>query len=274
MSDIMTPEPYVIKKTWVETYDTFSLSVAPARNGGGPPKFSPGQFNMLYVFGVGEVPISISGDPAENSDIIHTVRAVGAVTNVMRDLKKGDYLGLRGPFGNGWPVKDAEGHDVLIIAGGIALAPLRPAIYHVLANREKYGKVTLLYGARSAQDILYTKELEQWRSGMDVLVTVDRGGNGWKGEVGVVTRLIGKARFDPLHTMAFVCGPEIMMRYTVMELARRQVAAGNIMVSMERSMRCGVGLCGFCQFGPHFVCKNGPVFRYSEVSHIFTKREV
>ncbi len=271
----MLPHPYRIRQVRKETPDTFTLELAPV-NGANGSSFAPGQFNMLYVFGVGEIPISISGDPGHATPLVHTTRAVGTVTKAMRNLKRGEVLGVRGPYGSHWPVEEAEGNDVVIVAGGIGLAPLRPAMYQVLSRREKFGKVVLLYGARTPSDILFRRQLEQWRAQLDleVYVTVDRATEAWRGNVGVVTRLIPKAPFDPLNTVALVCGPEVMMRFTIAELQKRGVDAGQIFVSMERNMKCAVGFCGHCQFGPHFVCKDGPVFRYSQVKDLMTKWEI
>ncbi|MFZ5981547.1 MAG: FAD/NAD(P)-binding protein [Candidatus Zixiibacteriota bacterium] len=273
-SDPMLSNPFTIKRVIKESFDTFSLELDPAHENG--YNFAPGQFNMLYVYGVGEVPISISSDPTKPKTLIHTTREVGTVTRAMRQLKAGDLLGVRGPYGSSWPVDKAEDNDVVIIAGGIGLAPLRPVIYHVLAHREKYGKVVLLYGTRTPEDILFRKDLEQWRSRFDLetYLTVDRATGSWHGNVGVVTTLIGRAPFDPLHCIAMVCGPEIMMRFTVLELQKRGVQDERIFISMERNMKCGIGLCGHCQLGPTFVCKNGPVYNYDEMRDIFLKREM
>jgi NAD(P)H-flavin reductase len=274
-SSLMTPIPYRVLRTASETADTFTLELSPA-SGDAPLTFAAGQFNMLYAFGVGEVPISISGNPTKPAPLVHTTRAVGMVTEAMRKLKKGDLLGVRGPFGSAWPVEKARGNDVLIVAGGIGLAPLRPALYEVLANREAYGRICLLYGTRTPQDLLYPKELEQWRGrfDMEVAVTVDRADANWHGRVGVVTRLIGKASFDPQNTVAMVCGPEIMMHFTIMELQKHGISDENIYISMERNMKCGAGVCGHCQWGPHFICKDGPVFAYSAVREMLKKREI
>ena len=274
-ADPMVPSPYRVQRVRQDTYDTFTLELQ-STNGAERFCFSAGQFNMLYVFGVGEVPISISGDPAIPVTLVHTTRAVGTVTKAMRQLKRGDMLGVRGPFGTHWPVEEAIGNDVVIVAGGIGLAPLRPALYALLANREKFGKVVLLYGTRTPSDILFRRELESWRSRLDleVYVTVDRATGNWRGNVGVVTTLIPKAPFDPRNAVALVCGPEIMMRFTILELQKRGVAAENIFLSMERNMKCAVGFCGHCQFGPTFICKDGPVFRYDRIKDLFTKREI
>lgn len=270
----MLPAPYAVRGRRRETADTFSLDLE--SRDGGALSFLPGQFNMLYVFGVGEVPISISGDPENGERLTHTTRAVGAVTRAMSQLKRGVEIGVRGPFGSSWPVGEAEGRDVVFIAGGIGLAPLRPAMYRVLARRERYGKVSLLYGARTPEDILYRRELERWRSQLDleVHVTVDSAPGSWRGNVGVVTALAGKATFDPSDTVAMICGPEIMMRYATKELIGRGMDRDDVFVSAERNMKCAIGICGHCQFGPHFICKDGPVFPYGRVEHLFALREI
>jgi len=270
----MVPVPFTVTKVRKELSDTFTLELE--SQNGKPLDFKPGQFNMLYQFGQGEVPISISGDPSNPNKLIHTIRSVGGVTNSMASLKKGDTIGLRGPFGTAWPVADCEGSDVVIVTGGIGLAPLRPAIYHLLANRSRYGKICIFYGARSPKDILFRKELEKWRGQFDlkVDVTVDRAGPGWNGKVGVVTKLLGNDGFEPHQTVAMVCGPEVMMRYTVNSLNALGVDDDRIYVSMERNMKCAVGFCGHCQFGGAFVCKDGPVFSFDAIREAFNVREL
>lgn len=271
----MLPQNFRVRKVHADTHDTFTLELTPVQVGT-PFSFKPGQFNMLYIYGVGEVPISISGDPGRTDLLVHTIRAVGTVTKAARKLKAGDVIGVRGPYGTAWPVDYAEGSDVVIATGGIGLAPLRPALYHILTHRVRYGKVALLYGARTATDILYRKELEQLRSRFDleVHVTVDRSMGNWRGNVGVVTGLIPKASFDPQNTIAMVCGPEIMMRFAIIALQKRSVPLDQIYLSMERNMKCAIGLCGHCQMGPIFICKDGPVFRYDVIRELFAKREI
>lgn len=268
-ADLMLPRAFRITKVRRELADTFTLVLAPDDDGPVPP-FQPGQFNMLYVPGVGEVPISISGDPAQPETLIHTTRAVGAVTKAMWSLKAGQSIGVRGPFGSSWPVDAALGDDVVIVAGGIGLAPLRPLIHAVMARRAEFGKVLILYGARTPDDILFDKQVRDWRGRFDlsVHVTVDRATGTWSGNVGVVTKLIKRGGFDPHHTTAYVCGPEVMMRYAADALVAKGVASTNIWLSMERNMKCAIGFCGHCQWGGRFVCKDGPVFNHAAVADL------
>ena len=271
----MVPSPHRILKVRRETGDVFTIETQPQAGESDFP-FTPGQFNMVYVFGVGEVPLSISGDPARTKTLTHTVRGVGWVTRALQGMKKGDMIGVRGPFGNPWPMEVAPGNDVMVIAGGVGLAPVRPVIYQLLAEREKYGKISVLYGARSPDDILYGKELEKWRGRFDleVEVSVDSAQRGWMGNVGVVTQLIPKVVSDPENTLAMICGPEIMMRFTIKELQKQGMSDTSIYLTMERNMKCAIGFCGHCQFGPQFICKDGPVFRYDRIRNIFGKREI
>jgi NAD(P)H-flavin reductase len=240
------------------------------------PVFAPGQFNMLTAFGVGEVPISLSGDPADRGHLVHTIRAVGPVSAALTRLGPADLLGLRGPFGMGWPMAEAAGHDVVIVAGGLGLAPLRPALYRLLAERARYGKIALLYGARSPAEILFRNEIESWRRRLDIEieVTVDHAGSDWRGHVGVVTTLIARADFDPLHAIALVCGPEVMMRFAIAALGEAGLADYAIYLSMERNMKCAVVFCGHCQFGTVFICRDGPVFRYDRVRSLLALKEI
>jgi NAD(P)H-flavin reductase len=271
----MPPVPWLVKATRAETRDTFTFELEPA-DGAVRYSFRPGQFNMLWAFGAGEVPISMSGPPGETRTLIHTIRAVGNVTQVLRQLRKGATLGVRGPFGEPWPVDLAEGHDIVLMAGGIGLAPLRPVLYHLLAHRSRYGRVALLVGARTPDDLLFQRELESWRGRFDVevAVTVDRTGPGWFGNVGVVTRLLDRIHFDPADTTAFLCGPEVMMRFGGADLIRAGVPEARIWMSLERNMKCGIGLCGHCQLGPVLVCRDGPVFRWDRAAALLAVREL
>lgn len=257
-----------------DTRDTATLSLAPLN--GERLEFEPGQFTMVYAFGVGEVPLSISGDPAAGKPLLHTVRDVGGVTHALTQARRGHVLGVRGPYGRGWDVADGVGGDVVLVAGGIGLAPLRPALLQILARRRQYNRVVLLYGTRTPDDVLYSAELERWRGRFDleVDVTVDYGPPHWRGRVGLVTSLIPRAGFDPATTLALVCGPEPMMRYVSSALVDRGVAPERIRLSMERAMDCGVGLCGHCQLRELFVCVDGPVFGYDRLERLLSLREV
>jgi NAD(P)H-flavin reductase len=270
----MLPQVARVRRVVKETHDCFSLVFDSPT--GEPFQFEPGQFNMLYAFGVGEVPISISSAPSQKEPLCHTIRAVGAVTKALQKLKKGDEVGIRGPFGSAWPLDFAAGRDVVVIAGGIGLSPLRPAICQILAQRDRFGQVSIVYGARTPEEIVHQKDLEKWSARLDssVLVTVDYTEGHWHGNVGVVTQLIPKAPCNPENTCALICGPEIMMRFSVRELVRQGVSEENIFVSMERNMKCALGFCGHCQYGPHFVCKDGPVFRYSQIKPLVRKSEI
>lgn len=272
--DPFVPELYRVGSLQQELGDVATIEVEPIS--GMRPAFLPGQFNMLSAFGIGEAAISISADTPHARGFMHTIRNVGAVSKALAGMEAGTTLGLRGPFGTGWPVVEAEGSDVLIIAGGLGLAPLRPAIHAILAHRELYGRVTILIGCRSPDGILYRHEIEQWRQRLDVdiEVTVDHAVTGWHGNVGVVSSLISRAAFDANDCYAFVCGPEVMMRFTVNALPEVGIAADNIYLSMERNMKCAIGLCGRCQFGPTFVCKDGPVMRLDKIASILFVREI
>ena len=267
--------PSEIRRTLWETEDTFTLVLdvdhRPVQYG-----FRGGQFNMVYVFGVGEAAISISSDPGKPSQIAHTIHRVGTVTSALAQMRKGDIVGIRGPFGTSWPIGEAVGKDVCIVAGGIGLAPLRPVMYELLRRRADFGRIMLLYGARSPIDLLFRVELEQWgrQNNVEIIVTVDRGDSSWKGNIGVVTHLFSYLKLDARETLAFVCGPEVMMKYTLDELERRGIPPEQVFVSLERNMKCAVGLCGHCQLGPIFVCKDGPVFRLPVVRPLLDKKEM
>jgi len=268
----MAPRPFRVVRRRRETADTWTLELEPVADA--PLEVAPGQFTMLYAFGIGEAPISVSGDTA--GPLVHTVRSVGAVTRAVCASRPGGVLGVRGPFGNAWPVEEAVGNDVVIVAGGIGLAPLRPALYHVLSHRDRYGDVALLYGSRTPGDLLYRREVERWRGRFDlqVDVTVDRGLEGWRGNVGVVPKLVADARFDLDSAVAMICGPEIMMRFAAQALLERGLPAERIYVSMERNMRCGLGHCGHCQLGPTLICRDGPVYRWDEIEPLIEVREL
>jgi NAD(P)H-flavin reductase len=271
----MTPVAVRVAGVTRETEDTFTLRIVPG-NCEPLPSFQPGQFSMLYCFGVAELPISISGDPENREELHYTVRSVGKATHHLVHREPGEWIGMRGPFGQGWPLEQARGRDVLIIAGGIGLAPLRPVLYQVFRYRGEYGKVILLYGARRPADILFPTELKKWarQPATQVLTTVDYGGVNWRGPVGVVTQLLKRVRLEPGRTVVMTCGPEVMMRVMAAELETRGVAAGDIYLSLERNMKCGCGSCGHCQYGPYIVCRDGPVMPYSRMVDWINKHEV
>jgi NAD(P)H-flavin reductase len=264
--DPMRPTPFRVVASSRETDDTVTLECR-AADDGVVHAFEPGQFNMVYAFGIGEVPISLSGDPQRTDAFVHTVRAVGGVTDALVALEPGDALGVRGPFGTAWPTGELEGHDVVIVAGGIGLAPLRPAIYTIAANRDRYGEVSVLYGARNPADLLFVEEIAglACTHGFDFRVTVDSADETWRGTVGPVTVLIPRASFSPERTGALVCGPGVMMRFVLEEFADRGVPSDRVFISLVRTMQCGVGLCGRCLFGPTFICKDGPVLPFTSV---------
>ncbi len=273
-ADPFVPQVYRIEAVRRELSDTVTLELRPLA--GQRPAYQPGQFNMLYVFGVGEVAISMSGDRTRDTVFVHTARDVGAVSGAIAKLEPGATVGLRGPFGTSWPVAAAVGSDVILVAGGLGIAPLRPAIYEILAKRGQYGRVVILFGSRNPTDMLYRHELEEWRRRLDVEieVTVDHADADWRGNVGVVPALVPRFVFDPDETFALVCGPEVMMRFTASALRHAGVPPDRIYLSMERNMKCAIGLCGHCQFGSAFICKDGPVVRYDRIASIFAMREI
>jgi anaerobic sulfite reductase subunit B len=268
----MTPRPFRVARRMRETRDTWTLELEPA--GGEPLEPQPGQFTMLYSFGVGEAPISVSG--RGTGPLVHTVRSVGAVSEAICATRPGEVLGVRGPFGNAWPLEQAAGADLVIVAGGIGLAPLRGAVYAAIDRRAEFAEVAVLYGSRTPADLLFPRELERWRQhdGLRVEVTVDSAGLEWRGQVGVVGKLVATARFDPGSAVCLLCGPEVMMRYTALALLERGVPAGRIFVSMERNMRCGLGHCGHCQLGPTLICRDGPVYPYDVAERLIAVREL
>jgi anaerobic sulfite reductase subunit B len=266
------PARYRVTSRAVETYDTVTLGLEPVDQPIAPHQ--PGQFTMLYAFGVGEVPISISGAPA-GPGLAQTIRSVGAVTSALCAAGPGQLVGVRGPFGTGWDVAGAAGRDLIVVAGGIGLAPLRGALLAALAARESYRRVTLLIGSRTPDDLVFAAELDAWQErGADVRVTVDRAAGGWRGHVGVVTQLIDRVEIDPVATLALVCGPEVMMRFTARALCDRGVAPENIRLSLERNMRCGTAECGHCQLGPLLLCRDGPVVTYQRAAPLLSIKEL
>jgi NAD(P)H-flavin reductase len=272
--DPFLPRPFVVRRHRQDTRDTYTLVLEAVD--GQPLSFLAGQFTMMHAFGIGEAPISISGDPARPEQLEHTIRDVGSVTRSLVHSTPGTEIGIRGPFGTGWQVETGKGGDVVIVAGGIGLAPLRPAVLDVCRDRGGYGRVLLLYGARTPEDILFGDDLRRWGAehDVDVQVTVDNGQHAWRGRVGLVTQLVARGGFDATNTLALVCGPEVMMRYAAAALAERGVPRHRIRLSMERNMKCGIGLCGHCQLRQYFVCVDGPVLTYDVLEPLMSRAEV
>jgi NAD(P)H-flavin reductase len=266
----LAPVPLRVLEASPETADSTTLVLET----GDFPVGAPGQFNMLYPFGLGEAAISISA--VEGGNLVHTVRGVGPVSEGINRLRPGDWLGVRGPFGVGWPMQAARGRTVILVAGGIGLAPLRPAIHAVLREPAAFDRLLVFYGARTPRERLFVNEIAAWEASSDIefFATVDSGDANWAGRVGFVTALLANAQFDSARTVAMTCGPEIMMRAVANQLRERGMAGTDIYVSMERNMKCAAGLCGHCQFGPLFICKDGPVFTYDRIAELMTVREI
>ncbi len=273
--NIWEPIPYRVVDRKLESDKLITLEMEPS----GPQAIAPiepGQFNMLYVFGVGEVPISVSSIAVEHPTIVHTIQDVGPVSKAIFERSGKEEIGVRGPFGTIWPIEKAYNKDVLIIAGGVGLCPLRPVIEYLLAERHQIGELNILYGARDPDNIIFHPDIISWQSDPqnNFLVTVDHAFSRWHGNVGVVTRLIPKARFDPNNTVVFVCGPEVMMRFAIYACRDAGIDKNDIYLSMERNMKCAIGWCGHCQYGPHFLCKDGAVFDYPAIQHYLNVQDL
>ncbi|GAA5509656.1 FAD/NAD(P)-binding protein [Novipirellula caenicola] len=250
-----TPGVATFRFAWVDNHVTSRVAA------------QPGQFNMLYLPGVGEVAISVSDSQIRSDQVVHTIREVGNVTGAMFRLAVGDTIGVRGPFGSAWPLDDCVGHDVVLVCGGIGLAPMRTLVHELIRRRNQFGELNLLIGARTPSDLLYQDEYSQWNSqGIHVHTTVDRASTMWTGNIGVVILLLERLKLrDPAQTLLMTCGPEVMMMYTIQTAISRGLTRDHIWLSLERHMNCAVGTCGHCQFGPHFLCKDGPVLRFDQV---------
>lgn len=257
----MTPVPYRVRSRVAENADSVTLTLDPIDTV--LPLALPGEFMMMHAFGVGEIAISTSGISPDGT-LTHTIRAVGAVSAALCAAPEGSTIGMRGPFGTSWGLAEATGRDLVIVAGGVGLAPLRPVLLGAMADRDAYGKVVLIAGARSQRDFLYTAEIEQWQqdSRLETHITVDVPIQGWLGETGFVTEPLRKLNLDPGRTTAFLCGPEPMMRFGAQALLAKGMAEIDIRVSLERNMQCGIGWCGHCQLGPLLLCRDGPVVGY------------
>ena len=275
VAEPMLPVPYLVASRTAETHDCVTLRLEPVRDPLSP--FQPGQFTMLAVPGVGEAAISISGDPAaQDGTLTHTIRAVGAVSRALHDAPAGTLLGVRGPFGTAWDLASATGRDLMIVAGGVGLAPLRPVLLGALTGRGSYRRVCLIAGARRPAEFLFRGELDTWsgRDDIEVELTVDQPAADWGGQVGFVTEPLARLPVDPARTTAFLCGPEPMMQFAAQVLLRKGIPAKDIQLSLERDMKCGIGLCGHCQLGPILVCRDGPVVNYALASPLLTIREL
>ena len=269
------PRPAEVVGIVQESPTVFTLRLRPSAPEGCPlPRFRPGQFNMLAVPGVGEVPISIVSDPRDPELLDHTIRRVGRVTTALARLQPGDKIGLRGPYGQGWPLRESEQRDLVVVTGGVGCAPVTGAIEYVIRRRERYGHLNIVQGVKHAEDFFWRDRYARWAQAPDtqVLIAADVGGPLWPWHVGRVTELFDRLRFDPRRVSVLLCGPEGMMAAVICEMQARGVSDTDIWLSMERNMQCGVGLCGHCQIGPHFVCRDGPVFRYDVIAPLFRKR--
>jgi NAD(P)H-flavin reductase len=269
----MTPEIYEVLESFSELPGVSTLTVQ-SQASTNEHCFAPGQFYMLYVFGVGEVPISVSGNPSNRDSLTFTVMEVGKVTSGICALKKGDRLGLRGPCGSPWPMQQCKDKHVLVLAGGLGLAPLRPVLFNLMEQPETFQSSTLLYGAREPGLIPFKQQLKEWHTHphLRTRVTVDIATEEWDHDVGFVTELLDSSY--PKDTVALICGPEAMMRHTCFKLLDAGLSAQDIFVSMERNMKCALGMCGRCQFGRYFVCKDGPVLPFSRLEHLLKIPEI
>lgn len=275
--DSWMPVPARILDVKDENFNTYTIRVRIEDEAARTAyRWAPGQFNMLYVPGVGEAAISISSDPDKPAELEHTIRVVGSVTRAIKRTGRGGIIGLRGPFGTSWPRERIKKKNVVMVAGGIGLAPIRPMIYWLLQHRDHCKRVILLYGCRSPEDRVFAPELKEWElnGSIEVLVTVDNATGDWTGPVGVVTHLLKRVRVDAEHTTVMVCGPKVLNRAASWQFLQLHVRPEQVYVSLERNMNCGFGQCGHCQYGSKFVCRDGPVFRFADIAHVFAKEEI
>lgn len=274
-SSAMTPVPYRVRSRVVESFEAATICLEPVNELVAPPL--PGQFMMLYAFGIGEIAMSVSGVPATADDAIgHTIRAVGAVSQALHDADVGTMVGVRGPFGTDWGLASSDGRDLLIVAGGCGSAPLRPVIHAALAQRSRFGRVMVIVGARTPEHLLFRQEAADWAQNpqLDAELIVDAAGPDWSWEVGLVTEPLRRLTLNPSRTTAFICGPEPMIRFCARELVQKGMAPNDIRVSLERNMQCGVGWCGHCQLGPLLLCRDGPVVGYDVASPLLQVQEL
>jgi NAD(P)H-flavin reductase len=274
-SSAMTPVPYRVLTRTVENFESATICLEPVEHRVAPPL--PGQFMMLYSFGVGEIAMSVSGVPSGvEGTIAHTIRSVGAVSKALYDADVGTIVGVRGPFGTDWGLESCVDRDLVIVAGGCGLAPLRPVIAHVVEQRPRYGRVVIVAGARTPQHFLFRAEAADWTRNplLDADLIVDAAESDWAWQVGLVTEPLRRLTLDPRRTTAMICGPEPMMRFSALALMEHGLAANGIRVSLERNMQCGVGWCGHCQLGPLLLCRDGPVVSYDVAAPLLRVKEL
>lgn len=274
-SSAMAPVPYRVRTRVVESFESGTICLEPVEQRLASPV--PGQFMMLYAFGVGEIAMSVSGVPSSaDGAITHTIRSVGAVSKALHDADVGTIVGVRGPFGTDWGLESCAGRDLVIVAGGSGLAPVRPVILQALEQRSRFGRVTIVAGARTPQQFLFTAEAADWAQNplLDAELIVDAAEAGWAWQVGLVTEPLRRLTLDPRRTTAFICGPEPMMRFSALALMQHRMAANDIRVSLERNMQCGVGWCGHCQLGPLLLCRDGPVVGYDVAAPLLQVKEL
>jgi NAD(P)H-flavin reductase len=274
-SSAMTPVPYRVLTRSVENFESATICLEPVEHRVAPPL--PGQFMMLYSFGVGEIAMSVSGVPSSvEGTVAHTIRSVGAVSKALHDADVGTIVGVRGPFGTDWGLESCVDRDLVIVAGGCGLAPLRPVIVQALAQRTRFGRVVLVAGSRTPEQFLFRNEADEWtqNSHLDAELIVDTAGPGWPWETGLVTEPLRRLTLDPKRTTAMICGPEPMMRFSALALMEHGLAANDIRVSLERNMQCGVGWCGHCQLGPLLLCRDGPVVSYDVAAPLLRVKEL
>lgn len=271
----MAPVPHRVRSRVVENFESTTIRLEPIAQRLAPP--APGQFMMLYAFGIGEIAMSVSGVPSDADDTLgHTIRSVGAVSRALHNADVGTIVGVRGPFGTDWDLGSCAGRDLVVVAGGCGLAPVRPVILQVLAERSRYGRLILVAGARTPQHHLFAGEAAGWaqNSALEADLTVDTTGPDWSGRVGLVTEPLRGLTLNPQNTTAMICGPEPMMRFAAAALLDKGMAAGDIRVSLERNMQCGIGWCGHCQLGPLLLCRDGPVVGYDVAEPLLRVKEL
>ena len=274
MTDVYLPNPAEIIARTQESSTIFTLKtrfIDPIHH---PVSFLPGQFNMLYLYGVGEVAISISSDESDQCCLSHTIRAVGRVTKALQALQPGDEVGIRGPYGQGWPLERAQAKDIVIVTGGLGCAPTVSVINYILARRKQFGVLNILQGVKHSDDFIFKKQYAKWRQNIDtnVYIAADLAGPHWPWGVGYVTDMIQTLALDPDKTIAMMCGPEMMMHAAINALVNKGMQEESIYLSMERNMACGIGHCGHCQYGGLFVCKDGPIFAYPTIKALFCEK--